>query len=117
MGKLQAAVIFGGQSSEHIVSCMSAVNVIEHIDRTRYDVLLVGITEDGHWIKADSLEDVKTVHGGTKLYQPFCCRTPRRSASSLWTEIRSARSEWMWYSLSFTACTGRTVPSRGFGTG
>ena len=58
MGKLQAAVIFGGQSSEHIVSCMSAVNVIEHIDRTRYDVLLVGITEDGHWIKADSLEDV-----------------------------------------------------------
>ena len=59
MGKLQAAVIFGGQSSEHIVSCMSAVNVIEHIDRTRYDVLLVGITEDGHWIKADSLEDVK----------------------------------------------------------
>ena len=38
---------------------MSAVNVIEHIDRTRYDVLLVGITEDGHWIKADSLEDVK----------------------------------------------------------
>lgn len=59
MGKLQAAVIFGGQSSEHIVSCMSAVNVIEHIDRTRYDVLLVGITEDGHWIKAESLEDVK----------------------------------------------------------
>ena len=27
------AVLFGGQSSEHVVSCMSAVNVIEHIDR------------------------------------------------------------------------------------
>ena len=52
MSKLQAAVIFGGQSSEHIVSCMSAVNVIEHIDRERWDVLLVGITEEGHWIKA-----------------------------------------------------------------
>lgn len=60
MGKLTAAVIFGGQSSEHIVSCMSAANVIEHIDGTRYDVLLVGITEHGHWVKADSLEDVKS---------------------------------------------------------
>ena len=56
MSKLTAAVIFGGQSSEHIVSCMSATNVIEHIDRTRYNVLLVGITEEGHWIKADSLD-------------------------------------------------------------
>lgn len=60
MSKLQAAVIFGGQSSEHVVSCMSAVNVIEHIDRTRYDILLIGITEEGHWIKAESLEDVKS---------------------------------------------------------
>ena len=67
MSKLTAAVIFGGQSSEHIVSCMSAANVIEHIDRTRYNVLLVGITEEGHWIKADSLDDVKTGawRGGT----------------------------------------------------
>ena len=46
---------------------MSAANVIEHIDRTRYNVLLVGITEEGHWIKADSLDDVKTGawRGGT----------------------------------------------------
>ena len=67
MSKLTVAVIFGGQSSEHIVSCMSAANVIEHIDRTRYNVLLVGITEEGHWIKADSLDDVKTGawRGGT----------------------------------------------------
>ena len=60
MNKPTVAVIFGGQSSEHIVSCMSAANVIEHIDSTRYHTLLVGITEEGHWIKADSLEDVKT---------------------------------------------------------
>ena len=47
MGKLQAVVIFGGQSSEHIVSCMSAVNVINHIDRERYNLLLIGITQEG----------------------------------------------------------------------
>lgn len=60
MSKLTVAVIFGGQSSEHIVSCMSAANVIEHIDRTRYDILLVGITQEGHWIRTESLEDVKS---------------------------------------------------------
>ena len=45
--KKNVLVIFGGQSSEHIVSCMSAVNVINNIDRTRYDVVLVGITVEG----------------------------------------------------------------------
>lgn len=60
MSKLQAVVIFGGQSSEHIVSCMSAVNVINHIDKEKYDILLVGITEDGRWIKTDSVEDIKS---------------------------------------------------------
>ena len=65
MSKLTVAVIFGGQSSEHIVSCMSAVNVIEHIDSARYNIILVGITQEGHWIKADSLEDVKAVPGET----------------------------------------------------
>ena len=44
------AVLFGGQSSEHVVSCMSAVNVIEHIDREKYEVLLIGITEQGRWL-------------------------------------------------------------------
>lgn len=60
MSKLRVLVIFGGQSSEHVVSCMSAVNVIEHIDRTRYDIILIGITENGHWIKTESLEDIKS---------------------------------------------------------
>lgn len=59
MSKQTVAVLFGGQSSEHIVSCMSAANVIEHIDRARYHILPVGITEEGHWIKAESLEAVK----------------------------------------------------------
>ena len=54
------AVLFGGQSSEHVVSCMSAVNVIEHIDREKYEVLLIGITEQGRWLLADSLESVRT---------------------------------------------------------
>lgn len=59
MGKQTIAVIFGGQSSEHEISCMSAANVIDQIDTERYEVILVGITEAGHWIKVDSLEALR----------------------------------------------------------
>lgn len=54
------AVLFGGQSSEHVISCMSAANIIDHIDKEKYEVLLIGITEDGHWIKTDSVEDIRS---------------------------------------------------------
>ena len=57
--KKNVLVIFGGQSSEHIVSCMSAVNVINHIDRELYDVVLIGITEEGKWLLTESVEAIK----------------------------------------------------------
>lgn len=57
--KKKVLVVFGGQSSEHVVSCMSAVNIIGSIDKDTYDVVLVGITEEGHWLLVDSLEQVK----------------------------------------------------------
>ncbi len=60
MAKKRVAVIFGGQSSEHLVSCMSAVNIMEQIDMLRYELLLIGITEKGHWLKADSLDQVRS---------------------------------------------------------
>lgn len=60
MTKKKIAVLFGGQSSEHIVSCMSAANVIEQIDTTLYDLLLIGITEEGRWLKTDSVEDIRS---------------------------------------------------------
>lgn len=57
--KQTVAVIFGGQSSEHEVSCMSVVNVASQIDREKYDVLLIGITKEGHWVKVDSVESIQ----------------------------------------------------------
>lgn len=60
MGKKRLAVLFGGQSSEHVVSCMSAANVIAQIDTEKYDLLLIGITEDGRWLKTDCAEDIRS---------------------------------------------------------
>ena len=48
--KIRVAVVFGGRSAEHAVSCASAGLVLGGIDRDRYDVVPVGITRDGRWV-------------------------------------------------------------------
>ncbi|MCX8129078.1 MAG: D-alanine--D-alanine ligase [Clostridia bacterium] len=48
--KKRVAVIFGGQSSEHEVSRVSAESVIKNINRDKYDVVMIGITKDGKWL-------------------------------------------------------------------
>ena len=59
MSKQNLAVIFGGQSSEHEISCMSASNIIQSIDAQRYNIILVGITKEGHWVEAADLNAVQ----------------------------------------------------------
>lgn len=60
MEKQTVAVLFGGQSSEHEISCISAATVIENINRDRYDVILIGITEDGRWLLTESVEEIRS---------------------------------------------------------
>jgi len=48
--KPRVAVVFGGRSSEHAVSCATAAGVLRAIDREAYDVLPVGITRQGGWV-------------------------------------------------------------------
>ena len=50
MNQLTLCVLFGGVSPEHEVSLRSAETVLSHLDRTRYRILPVGITRDGHWM-------------------------------------------------------------------
>ena len=49
-GKIRVAVVFGGRSAEHAVSCASAGLVLSALDRDRYDVLPIGIATDGRWV-------------------------------------------------------------------
>ena len=51
MEKRTIGILFGGASSEHDVSLMSATSVLENIDREKYDVIMVGITRDGRWMR------------------------------------------------------------------
>ncbi|MBE5927946.1 MAG: D-alanine--D-alanine ligase [Lachnospiraceae bacterium] len=59
MNKKLVCVIFGGESSEHDVSCISATTVINNIDRDIYDVMLIGITKDGRWLLVDDVSCIK----------------------------------------------------------
>jgi D-alanine-D-alanine ligase len=52
VSRTRIAVVFGGRSSEHAISCVSAGSVLAALDRDRYDVVAVGITPDGRWVLA-----------------------------------------------------------------
>ena len=71
MGKLRIAVLFGGASSEHDVSLVSAYSVLTNIPKDKYDVMCIGITKKGHWMYyPGEYEAIKT---GEWEKNPDCC--------------------------------------------
>jgi D-alanine-D-alanine ligase len=50
--RIRVAVVFGGRSTEHQVSCVTAGSVLSAIDRGRYDVVPIGVTREGRWVLA-----------------------------------------------------------------
>lgn len=61
MAKLKVAVLFGGVSSEHEISLLSAYSVLKNIPADKYDVFCVGITKKGRWMYyPGEYEDIKT---------------------------------------------------------
>lgn len=50
--KIRVAVVFGGRSSEHAISCVTAGAFMAAIDRDRYEVVPIGIARDGRWVLA-----------------------------------------------------------------
>lgn len=57
MSKLNLCVIFGGMSTEHSISLLSARNIIKRIDDEKYNKILLGITADGKWYIYEGSED------------------------------------------------------------
>lgn len=49
-GKTRVAIVFGGRSTEHEISCVSAGSIISALDPDEYEVIPVGITRDGQWV-------------------------------------------------------------------
>src|ERR1700712_5176971 len=61
--KLRVAVVFGGRSAEHAISCVSAGSVIAALDPDRYEVVPVGIATDGRWVLTDPDQRLEIADG------------------------------------------------------
>jgi D-alanine-D-alanine ligase len=56
MKKTRVGILFGGRSGEHEVSLLSAASVLQAIDRSKYEVVPIGITKEGRWVTAGHAE-------------------------------------------------------------
>ena len=74
--KKTVCVIFGGRSSEHEVSCVSAANIISYIDQERYEVLTVGISKRGGWYLYSGGLDALRSHSWEAEPGKFCILSP-----------------------------------------
>jgi D-alanine-D-alanine ligase len=63
--KVRIAVVYGGRSSEHGVSVVSAGSVLAALDPAKYEVVPVGITPAGEWLLTDATPDTLTITGRT----------------------------------------------------
>jgi D-alanine-D-alanine ligase len=62
--KIRVAVIYGGRSSEHAISCVSASSILRHLDPDRFDVVPIGITTGGAWVLTSADPDRLAIRSG-----------------------------------------------------
>lgn len=102
--KKRVAVIFGGQSSEHEVSCMSAVNILEGLDEEKYEIHRIGITKDGHWLYVEDTGEVKD--GSWREGAVSAAISPDRKNSGIW-KIKGSEIEVLPIDVAFPVLHGR----------
>ncbi|WP_179499079.1 D-alanine--D-alanine ligase family protein [Leifsonia sp. AK011] len=96
--RLTVALLFGGRSSEHEISCSTAAGVLSAIDRTKYDVIPIGITKDGAFtlqpddaaLFAMNPDNMPVVHdNGTRIHWPSSALTRELTVTDASGETRS----------------------------
>jgi D-alanine-D-alanine ligase len=78
--KIRVAVVFGGRSAEHAVSCASAGLILGAIDKDRYDVVPIGIARDGRWVLTSG-DPARLALGTGELPSVEAIATPGMSVS------------------------------------
>ena len=57
-------MVYGGRSSEHAISCVSAGSILRHLDPQRFEAIAVGITRDGCWLRTDADPSALAIRDG-----------------------------------------------------
>lgn len=106
--KKNIAVIFGGCSPEYSVSLKSAYGVLTHINTSRYQVIAVGITKDGQWLRYDG--DYDKIPEDTWHYDRLSCHpaflSPDRTTHGL-AEIHDEGLRFTWLDGVFPVLHGK----------
>jgi len=127
MAKLRVGIVFGGKSAEHEVSLQSAKNIVNAIDKSRFEVVLLGIDKQGQWhindeqgylLNADdpahialnpSEISVATVPGVMEgqLINASTGQTFSRLSTARWAKMAPCRGccEWLTCRLSAPTCS------------
>ncbi|HEX4151613.1 MAG TPA: D-alanine--D-alanine ligase family protein [Steroidobacteraceae bacterium] len=85
-GKIRVGIVFGGRSAEHEISILSARNILQALDRSRFEPVLIGIDKSGRWIAQDerrllaSARDPRQVRIETGLPVPMNLAQPLSTA-------------------------------------
>jgi D-alanine-D-alanine ligase len=61
--KIRVAVVFGGRSTEHAISCLSAGSIFSALDPDEFEVVPVGITREGRWVLTSGDPQALAIHG------------------------------------------------------
>jgi D-alanine-D-alanine ligase len=64
-GRIRVAVVFGGRSSEHAISCVSAGSILRNLDPERFEAIPIGITPDGCWVLSSATAESLAIVDGT----------------------------------------------------
>lgn len=78
--KLRVGILFGGRSGEHEVSLLSAASILKAIDRTKYEVVPIGITREGRWVTANDAQALLT--GKAAKENPRLAGDPEATATA-----------------------------------
>src|SRR5271166_6399107 len=60
--RVRVAVVFGGRSNEHPISCVSAGSILRNLDPQRFEVVAIGITPEGSWVLTDADPDALAIN-------------------------------------------------------
>ncbi|KWX68059.1 D-alanine--D-alanine ligase family protein [Mycobacterium sp. NAZ190054] len=62
--RIRVAVVYGGRSSEHAISCVSAGSILRNLDPQRFEAVPVGITPEGSWVLTDGRPETLAITDG-----------------------------------------------------
>ena len=85
----KVGVIFGGYSVEHEVSVITGMQVIENIDKNKYEAIPIYITKDGRWLTGDSLKTFSTYKEGNLKDTKQIVLSPNRNDYNLYLHPNS----------------------------